>query len=173
MSGADASGSRSFALAARISGYAALFRRPDQAGDVVEPGAFAASILKRGASGIRMLWQHDPARPIGRWTSIREDRTGLLVEGELALETGAGREAAGLVDARAIDGLSIGFRPKLARRGTGDARRRLITIDLWEISLVTFPMQEGARLTSPHPIALAGFRQPRRAFHPAAQAASL
>ena len=105
---------------------------------MIERGAFAASLMARGASGIRMLWQHDPARPVGRWTSIREDRTGLYVEGVLALDTQAGREAPGLIAAGALDGLSIGFRTKLARRGSGGARRRLVTVDLWEVSLVTF-----------------------------------
>ncbi|MCB8836103.1 HK97 family phage prohead protease [Aurantimonas sp. VKM B-3413] len=132
--------------AATIRGYAALFGETDQAGDAIEPGAFAASLRGRGASGIRMLWQHDVARPVGIWRVIREDRTGLYVEGDLALGTTSGREAAGLVAAGALDGLSIGFRTKLARRGIGPTRRRLVTIDLWEISLVTFPMQERARL---------------------------
>ncbi|UIJ70640.1 HK97 family phage prohead protease [Aurantimonas sp. HBX-1] len=135
--------------AAAIRGYAALFGDTDTAGDLIEPGAFGASLRHRGTAGIRMLWQHDPARPIGVWTAIREDREGLYVEGRLALSTQAGREAAELVAAGALDGLSIGFRPRLARRGVGATRRRLVTIDLWEISLVTFPMHERARLIAP------------------------
>lgn len=132
-----------------IGGYAALFGVPDMAGDVIEPGAFLASLARRGPTAIRMLWQHDPARPVGRWTAIREDRRGLYAEGALSLSTDAGREAAGLIADGALDGLSIGFRAKLARKGAGTARRRLVTIDLWEISLVTFPMQERARLALP------------------------
>ncbi|MEN3792954.1 HK97 family phage prohead protease [Fulvimarina sp. MAC3] len=132
-----------------IKGYAALFGRPDLTGDIIEPGAFAASLMKRGSGDIRMLWHHDPARPIGRWTLIREDRTGLYAEGEIAAAAQAGREAAALISAGAIDGLSIGFRTRLARRASPPARRRLVTIDLWEISLVSFPMQEGARLRAP------------------------
>lgn len=132
---------------ARFSGYAALFGEVDLSGDRIEPGAFAGSLFGRRASEVRMLWQHDPARPIGRWIAIAEDRTGLKVMGEFALDTAGGREAAALVAAGAIDGLSIGFRTKLARRGSGGARRRLVTVDLWEISLVTFPMQARARLT--------------------------
>ncbi|HEY9058783.1 MAG TPA: HK97 family phage prohead protease [Aurantimonas sp.] len=130
----------------RLRGYAAIFGDADLAGDVIEPGAFTASVVTRGASGIRMLWQHDPARPVGTWTLIRQDRTGLYVEGRLALGTQAGHEAAELIAAGALDGLSIGFKTKLARRAVGPIRRRLVTIDLWEISLVTFPMQERARL---------------------------
>lgn len=138
LAGSDASG--------RLRGYAAIFGDTDLAGDVIEPGAFTASVVTRGAPGIRMLWQHDPARPVGTWTLIREDRTGLYVEGRLALRTQAGHEAAELIAAGALDGLSIGFKTKLARRAVGPVRRRLVTIDLWEISLVTFPMQERARL---------------------------
>ncbi|KQT88232.1 HK97 family phage prohead protease [Aurantimonas sp. Leaf443] len=137
--------------AARVQGYAALFERTDLSGDVIEAGAFRASLLARGAGGVRMLWQHDPARPIGIWTRIREDVRGLAVEGRLAMETQGGREAAALVAAGALDGLSIGFRPKVSRRGAGRAGRRLLSVDLWEISLVTFPMQEGARMVLPAP----------------------
>ncbi|WP_245515044.1 HK97 family phage prohead protease [Jiella endophytica] len=131
----------------RFIGYAAIFGSTDLAGDRIEPGAFAASLIGRRAGDVRMLWQHDPARPIGRWLEIVEDRTGLRVAGEFALDTKGGREAAALAAAGAIDGLSIGFRTRLARREPGGASRRLVTIDLWEISLVTFPMQELARLT--------------------------
>ncbi|EAU40134.1 Phage prohead protease HK97 [Fulvimarina pelagi HTCC2506] len=132
-----------------IMGYAALFGRPDLSGDIIEPGAFAASLMTRGARNIRMLWHHDPARPVGRWNVIREDRNGLYAEGEIASGALAGREAAALIAAGALDGLSIGFRTKLARRASPPHRRRLVTIDLWEISLVSFPMQEGARLRAP------------------------
>ena len=110
-----------------IRGYAALFGRPDLSGDVIEPGAFLASLVKRGASGVRMLWHHDPARPVGRWTAIREDRTGLFVEGLLAPFSQAGEEAAALIAAGALDGLSIGFKTRLARTAndrTGPRRAR-------------------------------------------------
>ncbi|MBO0661827.1 HK97 family phage prohead protease [Jiella sp. MQZ9-1] len=130
-----------------LSGYAALFGEIDLAGDRIERGAFSASLLHRQPGDVRMLWQHDPARPIGRWQRIVEDEVGLFVLGRFALGTQAGREAAGLAAAGAIDGLSIGFRTRLARRAAAGARRRLVTIDLWEISLVTFPMQQRARLT--------------------------
>lgn len=131
-----------------ISGYASLFGVTDQMGDAIEPGAFRASVARRGAGGIRMLWQHDPGRPIGVWTAVGEDSVGLFVEGRLALSTEGGREAFALVEAGAVDGLSIGFRTRRARKGgAGEAaRRRLTEIDLWEISIVTFPMQERARV---------------------------
>jgi HK97 family phage prohead protease len=130
-----------------IRGYASLFGVADLAGDRIEPGAFRASLARRGARRVRLLWQHDPARPIGVWTRLAEDRTGLFAEGRLALDTEGGREAFALIEAGAIDGLSIGFRTRRAvrERGAG-ALRRLTEIDLWEISVVTFPMQDGARL---------------------------
>ncbi|WAJ26702.1 HK97 family phage prohead protease [Antarcticirhabdus aurantiaca] len=130
----------------RVAGHASLFGVPDTAGDVVERGAFAASLRQRGADGVRMLWQHDPAEPIGAWSTVREDATGLFVEGRLALETRRGREALALIRAGAIDGLSIGFRARAARRSAGAKGRRLLAIDLWEVSIVTFPCQERARL---------------------------
>ncbi|GGD12403.1 HK97 family phage prohead protease [Aureimonas glaciei] len=134
------------APAGMIRGYASLFGVADLAGDRIEPGAFRASLARRGAPRVRMLWQHDPARPIGVWTSIGEDRRGLFAEGRLALDTQAGREAFALIEAGAIDGLSIGFRTRRALRERGRPGRRLAEIDLWEISVVTFPMQDGARL---------------------------
>ena len=131
----------------RIAGYASLFGATDLSGDRVLPGAFLASLARRGTAGIRMLWQHDPARPIGVWTKLTETATGLLAEGRLALDTAGGREAYELIRAGAVDGLSIGFRTKTARRGAADGVKRVLSeIDLWEISVVTFPMQERARL---------------------------
>lgn len=133
-----------------IRGYASLFGLVDLAGDRIEPGAFRASLARRGTSGIRMLWQHESGRPIGVWTAIDEDRNGLLVEGRLALGTAGGREAFALIEARAVDGLSIGFRTRRAEKppagAGGGVRRRLVEVDLWEISIVTFPMQERARV---------------------------
>ena len=128
-----------------VTGYASLFGVADMGGDVVAPGAFRASLARRGAAGVRMLWQHDPAQPIGRWLSIEEDARGLRVVGELSREVARARELAALIREGALDGLSIGFR---AERATKDARgrRRLVSVDLWEISLVTFPMLAGARI---------------------------
>ncbi|MBL8590566.1 MAG: HK97 family phage prohead protease [Methylobacteriaceae bacterium] len=128
-----------------VTGYASLFGVADLGGDVVAPGAFRASLARRGAAGVRMLWQHDPAQPIGRWLSIEEDARGLRVAGELSREVARARELAALIREGALDGLSIGFR---AERATKDARgrRRLVSVDLWEISLVTFPMLAGARV---------------------------
>jgi HK97 family phage prohead protease len=129
-----------------FEGYASLFGVEDQGRDVVMPGAFRASLDRRGTHDIRMLFQHDPAQPIGLWDDISEDARGLHVRGHLIEDVARARELLALMRAGALDGLSIGFR---ARRATRDARtgqRRLHEIDLWEISIVTFPMLPGARV---------------------------
>ena len=130
-----------------IEGYASLFDAPDQGGDVVAPGAYAASLKAMAAQGrrVRMLWQHDPAQPIGIWDEVVEDARGLHWKGRW-LESGArGREAAALITAGAIEGLSIGYRTIRAAK-TGKGLRRLTELDLWEVSLVTFPMLPAARV---------------------------
>ena len=129
----------------RVSGYACLFDRVDLGRDVVAPGAFRRSLLARPAGEVRMLFAHDPARPIGRWDAIREDGRGLFVSGRIALEAASARDVAALVSGGALDGLSIGFRTLQAvRRPQGV--RRITRIDLHEVSLVTFPMQPAARV---------------------------
>jgi HK97 family phage prohead protease len=130
-----------------FEGYASLFGVVDSGGDEVVPGAFAASLVKRGASGVKMLWQHRAAEPIGQWTDIAEDARGLHVTGRLNLAVSRAREVLALMRAGAVDGLSIGFK---AGRSTTDRTtgiRRLYGVDLWEISVVTFPMLPQARIT--------------------------
>ncbi|MFZ4532486.1 MAG: HK97 family phage prohead protease [Alsobacter sp.] len=129
-----------------IAGYASLFGVVDLGRDMVLPGAFAASLARRGSAGIRMLWQHDPAEPIGVWTSLVEDRAGLAVRGRLNLAVARARELDALVRQGAVDGLSIGFRVVAATTDRRSGVRRIARIDLWEVSLVTFPMLPGARL---------------------------
>jgi hypothetical protein len=131
-----------------FEGYASLFNVPDSAGDVVMPGAFAASLARRGPQGIRMLFQHEPSQPVGTWLELRENARGLFVRGRLVAEVQKAEELGRLLQESAIDGLSIGFRAVLATRDRLTRQRRLMKIDLWEISLVTFPMLEGARVTA-------------------------
>jgi HK97 family phage prohead protease len=136
---------------AEIAGYASLFGAADQGGDVVQPGAYGASLaaLARAGGGVKMLWQHDPAKPIGVWDEVREDGRGLFVRGRLLLEVQAGREALALLKAGAIDGLSIGYRTQRAEKAAGG--RLLHEIELWEVSLVTFPMLLDARVQAEAP----------------------
>jgi HK97 family phage prohead protease len=129
-----------------FSGYASLFGRMDMAGDIVEPGAFAKSLGRKGTAGIRMLFQHDPNQPIGAWAQLREDARGLFVRGQLALGTERAREVLSLMRSGALDGLSIGFRTIRARKDGAKGVRRILEADLWEISIVTFPMLPEARI---------------------------
>jgi len=131
-----------------FEGYASLFRIPDLGKDVVEPGAFRDSLARRGPSGVKLLWQHDPAEPLGRWLSLAEDSRGLFVRGRLSLAVARAREIHALMREGAIDGLSIGFRPEMARNEPRTGLRRLERVDLWEVSIVTFPMLPQARISA-------------------------
>ena len=92
-----------------------------------------------------MLWQHDPARPIGVWDEVREDARGPVRQGAAAAGCGAGARGAALIEAGAIDGLSIGYRTVTAEKD-GKGQRLLRELELWEVSLVTFPMLPEARV---------------------------
>lgn len=131
----------------RIEGYASYFDRVDKGGDVVAAGAYGASLRALAARGgsIKMLWQHDPAQPIGVWDEVLEDAKGLRVRGRLLGDVARGREAVALLEAGAIDGLSIGYRTVRARKND-KGQRVLSELDLWEVSLVTFPMLGDARV---------------------------
>jgi hypothetical protein len=131
--------------AVRLAGYAAVFDVVDRARDVVRRGAFASA-----PKSVPLLWQHDPARPIGRVESLHEDSRGLRIVARLATDgragSGAARDAAALLGAGALDGLSFGYRVRRSRPARG--RRELLELDLLEVSLVTFPMNPLARVTS-------------------------
>ena len=131
-----------------FSGYASVFGLPDLGKDIIEKGAFAKSLLTRKSSGVRMLWQHDAGEPIGVWTDIREDARGLYVEGRLAKGVSRAREALELMRAGGLDGLSIGFRTVKARKDARTGLRHIVEADLWEISVVTFPMLPQARINT-------------------------
>ena len=128
-------------------GYASLFGVRDASGDMVMPGAFTASLKQRGVSNIRMLFQHDASEPVGTWLEMIENKRGLYVRGRLDCNVQRGRELLSLLETRGLDGLSIGFKTVSARRDRMTATRQLTHIDLWEISLVTFPMLADARVS--------------------------
>ena len=131
-----------------FTGYASLFNKRDGAGDIVMPGAFTETLKKRGQTNIRMLFQHDPSEPVGTWIDINETERGLFVRGRLDKNVQRGRELISLLETGGLDGLSIGFKTVVARPDRATQTRRIYTIDLWEISLVTFPMLEGARVST-------------------------
>ena len=126
-----------------IEGYASLWGVADLNRDVLAKGAFAASLAKTGAGGIRMLHQHEGRAVVGVWDRMVEDDRGLRVRGRIIDWSADARFAGALARAGAMDGLSIGFRAIRARRDGG--LRVLTEVDLWEVSLVTFPMLPGAR----------------------------
>ena len=151
-----------------VEGYASLFGAIDQARDMVMRGAFRSSLAVRGARRVPMLFQHDPAEPVGVWLDLHEDATGLYARGRLIPEVARARELLSLLRAGAIDGLSIGFRAAQARIDPKTRVRSLIAVDLWEISIVTFPLLAGARVTavkqaasSPPPLSAARTRAER------------
>lgn len=132
-----------------FEGYGNVFGVEDHYRDVVEPGAFAAS-LKRWADRGRLpalLWQHDSSRPIGVYEAMAEDEHGLHVRGRLLIDDVAlAREAWALLKVGAVNGLSIGFNAVREERDN-DRVNHIREIDLWEVSLVTFPANEAARVT--------------------------
>lgn len=149
---------RTFALSVKASGddgsvegYGSVFGVRDSYADVIQPGAFAKTLGAHRDAGTMpaMLWQHNADEPIGVWTDMAEDERGLRVQGRLALDTTRGREAHALLKMGALNGLSIGFvtRKWTYERDDEDEVRLLSEIDLWEVSLVTFPANERARVT--------------------------
>jgi len=163
-------------LVADIEGYGAVFHTRDLNGDIIEPGAFAKTLAAK--PDIKMLYQHAAETPIGRWTSFTEDAIGLFVTGEILLSSARAREVHALLAGGAIDGLSIGYQTVRARKKSRASGRRIIEADLWEVSVVTFPMAPGARVTfvgEPRPehiprALLPGAKGPRRASYPPSEA---
>lgn len=148
---------RSFSLEIKASedgtveGYGSVFGVKDNYDDVIAKGSFVASLAEHKSAGTMpaMLWQHDSSAPIGVWTEMVEDAKGLRIKGQLALDTVKGKEAHALLKMGALNGLSIGFRSMPGTSKYNDDGVRVLTsIDLWEVSLVTFPANEKARVTN-------------------------
>ena len=148
---------RSFALQIKaagddgtVEGYGSVFGVRDNYDDVISKGAFVQSLKGHKAAGTMpaMLWQHDADKPIGVWTEMVEDEKGLRIKGQLAMETVKGKEAHALLKMGALNGLSIGFMSKEWSYDRETEVRTLTAIDLWEVSLVTFPANEKARVTN-------------------------
>ncbi len=131
-----------------FEGYGSLFGVADLGGDIVVAGAFKDSLIKRGALGVKLLWSHDPAQPIGTWQVIKEDSKGLYVRGQLDFAVAKAKEVYALLKSGAVDGLSIGFKTQRSRKDMKSGGRRLEKVDLWEVSIVTFPMLPQARVSA-------------------------
>jgi uncharacterized protein len=130
-----------------FTGYGSIFGNEDQGNDIMQKGAFTKSLMNRPVSKVKMLYQHKTDEPIGVFTEIYEDSKGLFVKGQLAMGTQRGREAYELLKMGALDGMSIGFRADPEKQGYNENKRGVRTlkeVDLMEISLVTFPMNESA-----------------------------
>lgn len=129
-----------------ISSYASLFFQRDLGGDIVMPGAFAASLITQSNRRFPMLLSHDTQTPVGVWDRIFEDPKGLWVEGRILGGTERADNALRLVKEGAVSGLSIGYR--VVRHEPDKTGRKLFDIDLFEVSIVAFPMLRDARIQS-------------------------
>ncbi|MBN9011598.1 MAG: HK97 family phage prohead protease [Rhizobiales bacterium] len=127
--------------AGEITGQAWVFSEPDSVGDIITKGAFGSI-----ASDLPILFQHDPTDIVGTWTEITATDDALVVKGKLHLERARARSIRASVQSELIKGLSIGFRTVKSTRDPRSGHRRLWEIDLWEISIVTFPMMDRARI---------------------------
>lgn len=132
-----------------FEGYACIFNQLDLGNDIILPEAFNNSLGEKTPNNISMLWQHDPNQPIGTWQEMFVDPVGLYVVGRLAIETRQARDVAFMIADMVIDGLSIGFKTRRAVQKAQKSARYIQDIDLWEISVVTFPMQLNARIKLP------------------------
>lgn len=130
-----------------FEGYGSVFGTPDQGDDIVMPGAFLDSLASIPAPRVKMLWQHKPDTPIGRWLSMTEDEHGLKVHGKLNKKLRAGAEAAEMMLDGIVDGLSIGYRTKRFEINRETYQRKLLQVDLLELSVVTFPMHQSSTIS--------------------------
>jgi HK97 family phage prohead protease len=133
-----------------FKGYASTFGNVDNGNDIVAKGAFTKSLAERPANKVKLLSQHKTDEPIGIFEEMFEDSKGLFVKGRLALGTQKGRETYELMKMGAIDGMSIGFRANPEKQTYNESKRTrtLNEVQLLEISLVTFPMNERAIVQS-------------------------
>ena len=133
-----------FSNDASVSGYGSVFNNTDLGNDIVAPGAFTKSLA--GKKTLPMLFQHEPSQAVGVWDALAEDQHGLKVSGRIS-DTALGRDVRTLAKDGAVTGLSIGFRP-VDTDWTDDGVRLIKQAELWEVSLVTFPMNDLARVES-------------------------
>lgn len=133
-----------------IEGYGSVFGNVDEWDDIIASGAFKGTIAAHQTAGTMpaMLWQHESDEPIGIWMEMAEDANGLKLKGKLCLDTSKGKEALALLKMGAINGLSIGFRSKNWNYDNETNIRTITEVDLWEVSLVTFPANKKARVTN-------------------------
>ena len=132
-----------------FSGYASVFEEIDSYRDIVKRGAFEKTLADTESKGraVPILWQHDASKPIGVYTSLKEDERGLYVEGQLNMDVQQAREALSLLRQKALSGISIGYNSVRYDTDVKSGVRRLYELKLFEASLVTFPACDSARVT--------------------------
>lgn len=148
-----------------VEGYGSVFGVKDSYDDVIASGAFMKSLSEHKSAGTMpaMLWQHHPSEPIGVWSEMVEDSKGLKIKGRLALDTVRGKEAHALLKMGALNGLSIGFVSKAWQYDKETDIRTLTEVDLWEVSLVTFPANGKSRITNVKAADVVGLKTIRQA----------
>ena len=131
-----------------FTGYGSVFDVLDSYKEIVVRGAFADTMAAHKAKGTMpaMLWQHRSGEPMGVYLEMDEDAVGLRVRGQIAMKTQRGAEAYELLKMGAISGLSIGFVPREEAYDKVTGITTLKKVDLWELSLVTFPANDAARV---------------------------
>lgn len=132
----------------QFHGYGSVFGVMDAYDEIVVPGAFIESLAEQKAVGRlpAMLWQHRSAEPLGVYTTMEEDHLGLKVEGQLAMNTVRGAEAHSLMKMGALSGLSIGYIPRDESYDRVTGINTLKKVKLMEVSIVTFPANDAARV---------------------------
>lgn len=130
-----------------FAGYASLFNITDSQNDCIERGAFTGSLSSKTKGDIKLLWQHRMDEPIGHITNLFEDERGLYLEAQLLLSVKRAQEAYDLIKSGVLKGLSIGYRPTDVDYHAKSGVRRIKQLDLYEVSLVTFPANEAANIT--------------------------
>lgn len=151
----------------QFSGYGSVFNVVDKGGDIVAPGAFAESLetWRKNGRAVPVLWQHDPGQPIGAWEDLKEDDHGLLGAASLWLdEAPYARLAHKGMQTKTITGLSIGYRVKQHSINSSTGVYTLEKLDLVEISVVTNPMNDDARVAGVKAMIEAGRRPTVREF---------
>lgn len=130
-----------------FEGYAATFGNVDRGADICVAGCFADTLVRFPPPKVKMLFQHRTDMIIGKWLELREDPKGLYAKGKLFNSVEKGRETLALMREGALDGLSIGFKSLVDEYDRTLGVRRLIKVELREISVVTFPMNDQATVS--------------------------
>ena len=118
-----------------IEGYASVFGVVDSYDDVVVKGAFTNTLIN-DAKRVKFCWQHNLDDVIGKIIEMREDDRGLWFKAKIS-NTSKGKDVAILVEDDALDEVSFAYRTKKYLMDEETDIRKLLEVELIEISLVT------------------------------------